>query len=327
MNKLLPLVLVSMVAALAGCSFDAKYRGMSLQAPARDVRLEYRCQPGDRLSVTFMRSLSDSISEDYRLQAGDEVQLSVQDRDDLGRVSTVAPDGKIYFPYLAPLPAGGKTLKELQTLAEEKYQPMVQTARVTLVPLHFAGKLDAVLQGLGSVGKQGPEYSATIGLDGKAVFPQLGYLRAEGFTPQEFNAELRQAYFKILPGVEVTVNITPGSSRFVTVLGELKRPGSFPVEGTVSLTAALGMAEGWLPSAHLQDIILVQRREKQVIISKVDLEKDLMTATEIRLVGGDLVFLPRSAITDLNLFVDQYLRKNLPFAVGVSVPATSLSLP
>ncbi len=320
-SLLLPL---GFVLAFAGCSFDAKYRGMSLRAPAQDVRLEYRCQPGDRVTLAFMRGLRDTLPGDYRLQAGDELQLSVQDREDLGRVSTVAPDGKIYFPYLEPLAAQGKTVKELEELAEKKYQPMVRNARVTVVPVRFAGKLDAVQQALSGPGKAGSDYATSIGVDGKALFPQVGYVAAAGLTPQDLNDTLREAYRKVLPGVEITANISPGSSRFVTLLGELRKPGSFPVDGTVSLTAALGLAEGWLPSAHLGDIILVQRREKQVVISKLDLGTDLLTATQLQLIGGDLVFVPRNAITDLNVFVDQYLRKNMPFNVGVSVQSQYL---
>lgn len=312
--------------AAAGCSFDAKYRHQTLRAASTEVRLEYRAHPGDRIQVSFMRSLSDSFPQDYRLQMGDEVQVNVQDREDLGRLAAVAPDGKIYFPYLEPLPASGKTLKELQSIAEEKYLPMAKSARVTLVPVRFAGKIDAVLQGLTGPGR-GPEYATHIALDGNAVFPQIGFLKTAGLSLQQLNAALREAYRPILPGVEITANLSPGSSRLITLLGELRRPGSFPIEGSVSLAAALGLSEGWLPSAHLEDIILVQKRDGQIAISKFDLGKDLMAASQIQLVGGDVVFVPRSAITDLNVFVDQYLRRNLPFSVGVSVQPAFLTAP
>jgi protein involved in polysaccharide export with SLBB domain len=324
MTPVLIRLAVLLCLSLSGCSFDAKYRSMSLRAPASDVKLEYFCRPGDRISLTFMQGLGDGEVADYRLQPGDEVQLNVQDRDDLNRTTSVAPDGKIYFPYLDPIPASGKTLKEVERLAEDKYQPMVSNARVTVVPIHYAGKMESILQSLAGTSRQGPEYSTSIGLDGKALFPDIGYMKASGLTPRQLNDSLRLAYQNLLPGVEVTANISLGSSRYVTLLGELRKPGSFPVEGSVSLTAALGLAEGWLPSARVEDIVLVQFREAHVLISKVDLAKDLLTATQLQLVGGDLVFIPRSAITDLNIFVDQYLRRNLPFSVGVSVPAQFL---
>lgn len=310
-----------------GCSFDAKYRSKSLQAPATEVKLEYRIQPGDRINVNYMRDLRDSVLQTYRLQQGDEVQVSVQDRDDLGRISTVAPDGKVYLAYLEPIQAEGKTLKELSQAAEEKYQPLVRSARVTLVPVRFAGKIEAMVHGLTPPGRTGSSYEAVVGLDGQAVFPQLGFLKVEGKTPQELNALLREGYLAILPGAEITANVVGGSSRLLTLLGELRKPGSFELNGPVSLTTALGLAEGWLPSAHLEDIILVQKREGRVTISKYDLKQDLMVATQLQLTGGDLVFVPRSAISDLNVFVDQYLRRNLPFAVGLSVPVPLLNNP
>lgn len=312
---------------LSGCSFDAHYRAKSLQAPSTEVKLEYRSLPGDKIEISFMRSVREAPQEDYQLQTGDEVQLTVQDRDDLNRQSSVAPDGNIYFPFLEPLPALGKTLKDLKQIAEEKYQPIVKSARITLVPVHFSGKLDAIIQGLGGSSQLGPRYTTTIGVDGKAVFPQLGFLIVNGKTPEELNNFLQEKYRAIMYGIEVTANLTGGTSKLVTLLGELRRPGSFEITGPISLTAALGLSEGWLPSAHLQDIILVQKREGKVTISKYNLEMDLMVATQLQLTGGDLVFVPRSAITDLNIFVDQYIKRNLPFSVGLNVPVSLLQNP
>ncbi len=312
---------------LGACSFDAKYRWASLQAPATEVKLDYHVQSGDKVILTFMRNLRDTVFENYQLQQGDEIQVTVQDREDLTRTSTVAPDGNIYFAFLDPIPAAGKTLKELRTAAEKSYQPMVRSARVTLVPTRFAGKIDALIQGLSGSGKPGTNYETTVGVDGNAVFPQLGFLEVVGKTPKELNHQLQEVYRSIIPGIEVTANLVGGTSRLITLLGELRRPGSFDVSGPISLTAALGLSEGWLPSAHLEDIILVQKRDGKVTISKYNLQKDLMVATQLQLTGGDLVFVPRSAISDLNIFVDQYLRRNLPVAIGLSIPVTGLVIP
>ncbi|HKP94545.1 MAG TPA: polysaccharide biosynthesis/export family protein [Fibrobacteria bacterium] len=320
--------LIAVAMCLGGCaSFDAKYRHESLRAPATEVKLEYRAQPGDKINVNFMRDLRDSLLQTYRLQQGDEVQVTVQDREDLSRISKIAPDGKIYFAYLEPIPAEGLTLEELRKVAEGKYQPVAQSARVTLVPIRFAGKIEAMQDGLSSSLRPGSIYETVVGVDGKAVFPQLGFLQVVGKTPQELNVLLQAKYREILPGSEITTNLIGGTSRLLTVLGEMRHPGSFDVNGTVSLTTALGLAEGWLPSAHLEDIILVQKRGGQVTISKYDLHKDLMVATQLQLTGGDFVFVPRSAITDLNVFIDQYIRRNLPFAVGLSIPIPLLNNP
>jgi len=328
--------ILASVSFFSACSFDAKYRSTSLQAPSTEVKLEYRSQPGDKIILNFMHAmhpmqethdLSDSLEENYHLQIGDEVLLNVQDRDDLNRQVTVAPDGNIYFPSIDPIPALGKTLKALSHLAEEKYQPLVRSARVILIPMRFSGNIESMMKGLASPGRAGSSYETTIGVDGKAVFPQLGFLEVSGKTPEELNMFLQKKYREIMEGLEVTSNLTGGTSKLITLLGEVRKPGSFDVSGPISLTAALGLAEGWLPSAQLTDIILVQKRNGKVSISKYDLEMDLMVATQLQLIGGDLVFVPRSSISDLNIFVDQYLRRNLPVAVGLSIPVPLLTNP
>ncbi len=312
---------------LGACSFDAKYRGKSLQAPIQEVKLDSQSMPGDKISITFMRNLHDTTMQNYQLQRGDDIQISVQDREDLSRLCTIGPDGNIYFPYLEPILAIGKTLKELLKITEEKYQPTVKSARITLIPVHFAGKIEALLSGLANPNGRGSNYETIIGADGLGVFPQIGFIKIAGLSLQEINSTLQAHYVEVTPGIEVTANLIAGSSKYLTLLGEVKHPGSFNIPGPLPLTAALGLAEGWLPSAHLEDIILVQRRNGKVTISKYNLEIDLMVAAQLQLIGGDLVFVPRSAITDLNIFVDQYLKRNLPFNVGVSVPVPFLQNP
>lgn len=310
---------------LCACSFDASQRWRSAPRPSLSVKMEYRARPGDKVTVTFLRRLRDtSAAAAYRLQRGDEVRLSVQDREDLAGVSAVAPDGNLYLPYLEPLPAEGRTLADLRQAVEEKYQPMVKSARVTLVPVRFAAQVEALLQGLSAPGRPGSAYQASISLDGSAAFPHLGRLPMAGNTSREAAALLQARYLEALPGVEVVAELESGASRLLTVLGEMRRPGAFPVEGPVSLTTALGLAEGWLPSARLRDIVLVQRSGDEVVIGKYDLQDDLLTAAQLQVAGGDLVFVPRTAITDLNLFVDQYLRRNLPVPVGLTVPFPGL---
>jgi polysaccharide biosynthesis/export protein len=309
---------------LCACSFDASQRWRSAPKPAVEVTLEYRAKPGDRVQLTFVRDLSDTLTTEYKLQRGDEMRLTVQDREDLSCVSSIAPDGRLYLPYLEGLQAEGLSLEDLRKSAEEKYQPMVKSARVTLIPIRFSAQVDAMLQGLTAPGRPGSVYEATISMDGKAVFPHLGYVQLVGLTPQEISRVIKDGYRARLPGVETLVGISGGASKFLTVLGEMRKPGSFPVEGTVSLTTALGLAEGWLPSSHLSDIVVIRRIQNKLVISKQDLNADLLSASEIQIGGGDLVFVPRSAITDINVFVDQYLRKNVPIPVGVSIPFPGL---
>jgi protein involved in polysaccharide export with SLBB domain len=117
-----------------------------------------------------------------------------------------------------------------------------------------------------------------------------------------------------------TVRLAATKGNVVTVLGEVARPGAFDTTGNLSLIAALGMAGGWTPSAHMESVILVQQRKGLLYVNKFDLRDEFVAATQIQLASGDLVFVPRSPVADDNVFVDQYLRRNLPLGIGVGIP-------
>jgi len=66
--------------------------------------------------------------------------------------------------------------------------------------------------------------------------------------------------------------------------------------------------------------LVVQQRNGQFFVNSYDLKKDMVLATQIRLSGGDMVFVPRSAIADVNVFIDQFIRRNIPINIGVGIP-------
>ena len=43
-----------------------------------------------------------------------------------------------------------------------------------------------------------------------------------------------------------------------------------------------------------------------------------MISQNIRLAPYDVVYVPKSAIANVNLFIDQYIRKNIPIPFGIS---------
>ena len=59
-----------------------------------------------------------SLSE-YRIGKDDELNISVYGDDDLAKIQTVRPDGKIAFPLLGDIQASGATPDELRELVTQ----------------------------------------------------------------------------------------------------------------------------------------------------------------------------------------------------------------
>jgi polysaccharide export outer membrane protein len=62
---------------------------------------------------------------DYILGPGDQLDISVWKDEAMTRVVTVLPDGKIYFPLIGEVSAGGKTLAQLKKEMEKRISPYV----------------------------------------------------------------------------------------------------------------------------------------------------------------------------------------------------------
>ena len=315
--------IVAGAAALSGCmSIDAKARSASLDASEiQPAASEYRLKPGDRLGLVFMPNVSKDMKSEYRLDIGDEIHVKVHEREDLSGAHKVAPDGWIQFPLLGPIQVKEMTLRELSLTLTQKYKSLVAFPQVAVGLNQFNSKATSFMTSLASQSNvQGSAYETSIGLDGIAFFPQIGAVELKGKTLRGANEILRGLYDAILPTIDVTTRLNGARENVVTVLGEVKHPGSFEVSGSISLIAALGLAEGWISSAHLETLLVVQQREGELYVNKYNMEKDLVVATQIQLTAGDMVFVPRSAISDINVFVDQFLRRNIPINIGVGIP-------
>ena len=59
----------------------------------------------------------------------------------------------------------------------------------------------------------------------------------------------------------------------VTVLGQVARPGLYPITNTATLQGAIGAAGGFIPGAQLSKIKLIRTEDKKNINQIIDMEK------------------------------------------------------
>jgi polysaccharide biosynthesis/export protein len=164
--------------------------------------------------------------------------------------------------------------------------------------------------------------TATVRSDGRVALPLIGELRVEGQTMAVLAAEVERLMSAQVRRPQVVINVQGSGSQRVFVGGEVARPGMQPLLGPLSLVQAVMVAEGLKDSAQARQVILMRRGpqgERQVRV--VDLEAALSgrdASQDVSLQPYDVVMVPRSGISDLNLWVDQYIRRVLPFSLGFS---------
>ncbi len=167
-----------------------------------------------------------------------------------------------------------------------------------------------------------PELSrvATIGPDGRLALPLIGAVRAADLTADELHDALVSAYATQLRMPELAVTPRSYASRQVFVGGEVARPGIYEMPANIDAFQAVALAGGFLPSARRGQVLVLSRASGETEVNEVDLSTRAMRRgfpNAQPLERYDVVYVPRSPIAQVNLFMQPYVRDALPVQFSV----------
>jgi polysaccharide biosynthesis/export protein len=153
--------------------------------------------------------------------------------------------------------------------------------------------------------------------DGKISALLVGEVPVAGMTTVEIAKYLVEQTSHRLRDPEVTVEVTRSTEKTIYVGGEVGRPGAVPYRDGLSPLQAILAAGGFRDTARVDSIILVraQGQENDFISRKINLEQVVVDGAkeQIALVPHDVVFVPRTAIANANIWVRQHITDLLPF--------------
>ncbi len=143
-----------------------------------------------------------------------------------------------------------------------------------------------------------------IGPDGNIQYKFVGDVKAEGLNKEQVKEILTEKLKKYVKSPEVSVVILAYRSKFVYILGEVGRPGKYPMKGDViSLRDAIVSAGLPTRSAALRRIYVVKSDRYHPTRKKIDLFKILykgITKDNVDLVPGDIVVVPSTIPSEIN---------------------------
>lgn len=157
--------------------------------------------------------------------------------------------------------------------------------------------------------------TVTVGPDGRIVLPMIAPVLAADQTASQLHDALVAAYAHVLRTPELAVTPKTFGSRQVFVGGEVARPGIYPMPADIDAFQAVALAGGFLPSAQRGKVLVLSRASGQSVVNEVDLSTRALRAgfpNAHPLSRYDVVYVPRSAISQVNLFMQQYVRDALP---------------
>jgi polysaccharide export outer membrane protein len=139
-----------------------------------------------------------------------------------------------------------------------------------------------------------PDLSDTVQVDnsGVAVFPKLGPIAVTGIRTDSLEHLLVHEYSRYLqnPSIKVTV------LRRITIWGSVVRPGSYPVDLTMTITDAVALAGGASPDGKTNKVELRRGKAARVI----DLSRGVQRVGDLALQSGDQLYVPQRSWVSRN---------------------------
>ena len=132
----------------------------------------------------------------------------------------------------------------------------------------------------------------TVRPDGMITVPLLGDVAASGRTPASLAGILAADLQRLIESPRVTVSVSQATSARVYVIGQMARPGEFPLLGRMTVLKALALAGGFKDFARPESIVIV--REDQTVLpfnyKRVTDGKDV--SQNVLLAAGDTIVVP-----------------------------------
>lgn len=131
--------------------------------------------------------------------------------------------------------------------------------------------------------------------DGFFSFPLTGDIRAEGRTVEDVRQDLAARIARFVPDPVVSIAILEPRGSKVYVIGQVNRPGEYPVNRFVDIVQAISMAGGFTPFAQLDSIKVLRREgatQTATPFSYSDIAAGKRLQQNIVLRPGDTVLVP-----------------------------------
>ncbi len=166
--------------------------------------------------------------------------------------------------------------------------------------------------------------NVTVQPDGRIILRLVGAVQAAGLSPAQLAGAINQAYSKELKNPSATVHVQNMPSRQVFVEGQVNHPGAFSLQPGMTALQAIANAGGQTDEADLNSVVLIRRdacgRADGSKLELASATKNPQAGEDVLLMPHDTLVVPRSSISNVDLFVKHYIRDLLPVQPYIGFP-------
>jgi polysaccharide biosynthesis/export protein len=168
-----------------------------------------------------------------------------------------------------------------------------------------------------------PELNVSVPVrgDGRIQLDLVGEIEVGGHSPEQVARELEARYGRELEAPRVAVLVKKFGAQ-VYVGGEVKDPSRVEVGPGITALQAINAAGGFVDRSMISWVILIRRTPTAFEGTRLALNEAVSgedPSKDIELQPGDIIDVPKKPVVHLNIFVEQYIQKNLPIQFALPV--------
>ncbi len=276
-----------------------------------------------------LQELDSAEDDEYRINAGDQIQVRIYGHDDLSVTTRVSPDGRIGLVFIGQLKISGRTIGEAAKAIQEGLAPYIKHPVAGVTVLEVASETVTVSGACANPGLYNISGStrladayAQAGGSSQRLFngvdvdvADLGHsiiVRNGEILPVDFNKAIedgdRLNNIRLKRGDYIHIAQRMESS--IIICGDVAHPHRRLFEEKVGLLGILAEA-GWMQETHWSHVIIIRDSLYNPKMYKIDVDGILAgRCRDVKLMPNDVVYVPKDDIAEYNVFV----RKLLPSA-------------
>ena len=143
-----------------------------------------------------------------------------------------------------------------------------------------------------------PELTKAIPVrsDGKISLPLVGEMQATGKTPLQLELDITEKLKNFITTPEVTVIVQTVNSRKFNMLGEVNKPGEYPLTASTTIMDAIAMAGGFKDFAKKTGVYVLRKgpdgSESHLKFNYKEFIKGKNSSQNIRIEPNDTIIVP-----------------------------------
>jgi polysaccharide export outer membrane protein len=138
--------------------------------------------------------------------------------------------------------------------------------------------------------------SVPVSSDGKISLPLVGEVQAAGQTPLKLEQEIAARLKNYVSEPEVTVIVQQINSQKFNILGQVTRPGTYPIANSATVLDALALAGGFKDFAKQKSIYILRQNadgsQTRLPFNYKEVVKGQNAAQNIKLQPRDTIVVP-----------------------------------